>query len=101
MRPFVREIFPIDDSVLVIGPQPEPRAMTAIGVGPPPVASLGTRERAPRFSGSVRRIVCASILFVSVTMLVFSALDQSAVGLSVFSAAALGSLIVLAIPPRS
>lgn len=99
-RPFRRELFPIDDSVLVIGPQTDPRPMTPVAVGAVQDGRAVFQGASPRRPGSVRRIVFASLLFISVTMLMFSALDQSGLGMTLFSALALASLIVIAIPAR-
>jgi hypothetical protein len=98
VRPVVRELFPIDESVLVIGPQPELPVMT-------PVASAPGRAGRPLRAGStppadLRRIVFGSVLFVSVTLLLFSALDHSSFGMGLFGLAAMVSLVVLALPAR-
>ena len=84
------------EDVLVIGPSPEPRPMTPVAVAPWP-------ER-PRPAARPRngwRMVYATVLFVSMTMLLFSYLDRNTLGSSVFSALALLALVLLALPSRS
>jgi hypothetical protein len=94
-----REPFPIDDTVLVIGPPPELEPMTPVAVHPARGERPG-RAVAHR-PGDTTRIVFASLLFLSVTLLMFSALDRSQVGMTIFGLLALGALLGLAMPRRA
>lgn len=69
---------------------PETRALAA--------ALARRREDAP---GRDLRVLYASGLFVSVTMLLFSYLDSSVIGTSVFGASAFFCLVLLVLPGRA
>jgi hypothetical protein len=96
------------DELLVIGPDPEPKPMTPVAVAtvtpapavPDPASTL-VETPAPGSPASPWRVGYASLLFLSVTLLVFSVLEQSPVGMSVFSLGALLFFLLLAAPRRS
>src|SRR5262249_32662883 len=82
------------EDVLVIGPEPEPRRMTPVGVAGP----------APRRSaepGSPGRGAHARGLFAAVVLPVFPFLAPSLTGTAAFSVAAAVFLVLLARPERS
>ena len=81
------------EDVLVIGPEPEPRRMTPVGV-------VGPAPRRSAEPGSPVRVAYAAGLFVAVVLLVFSFLDRSLTGTAAFSVAAAVFLVLLARPER-
>src|SRR5262249_30142409 len=87
------------EDVLVIRPDVELPAMTPVSVARPPGAATAPGPAAVR--GNVLRVVYATALFISVTLLLFAYLEGSVVGSSVFSALALLFFVPLALPPRS
>lgn len=78
--------------------------MTPVAVAAPAPASASASTAARRGAAdpaSPVRVALAAALFVAVVMLVFSFLDQSPIGLTVFSVASVVLLILLARPvPR-
>jgi len=104
---------PQDRIDLVIGPEIELPAMTPVAVAAPPGPGRDpgpspTSIRAPAQpfdhltapAPSTLRVVYASALFVSVTMLLFSFLDRSVLGTSLFGASAVLFFVILAMPAR-
>ena len=85
---------------LVLGPDPELPSMTPVAVAAPGAASASGvgSGAAPESAPNVLRVVYASALFVSVTMLLFSYLDRSVLGTSLFGASAVCFLVLLALP---
>jgi hypothetical protein len=75
---------------------PEPAVAPAPRAGVVSASALG-RRAGP--TGNTVRVVYGSTLFVSVTLLFFSYLGQSVLGTSVFGAASLLFLVLLALPP--
>ena len=75
MRMPPREMPPPPEDVLVIGPSPEYPGMS-------PVHS--NSRRSPRPSGGVRRLVVATGLILSLTLLVISFLDENALNAMIF-----------------
>jgi hypothetical protein len=87
------------EDVLVIGPAPEPSPMTPVAV-----ATGRNANPTPALPGnppaSPLRVIYSASLFVSVTMLLFSYLDRSVLGSSVFSALAILFLVLLLVPSK-
>jgi hypothetical protein len=93
---------PVD---LVLGPEPDLPSMTPVAVAAPVRVPAGSASPSAPGTGSVSapapnvvRVVYASALFVSVTMLLFSYLDRSVLGSSLFGASAVCFLVLLALP---
>ena len=87
------------EEVLVIGPAPEPSPMTPVSVATGRAANP-TQALPGNPPASPLRVVYSASLFVSVTMLLFSYLDRSVLGSSVFSALAILFLVLLLVPSK-
>jgi hypothetical protein len=94
---------PVEAPPRVGPPRPiSPSTPTATPADVPVAAALSPSDERP--DGPVTnywRVLYASGLFVSVTMLLFSYLDRSVVGSSVFGALAVLCLILLVLPGRA
>lgn len=81
------------EELLVIGPPPEPKPMTPVGIAE---HDSDWPDRAPA-TGNALRVACASVLFVSLTLLLFAYLEQNHLAASVCGAVAVLALAFLLI----
>lgn len=90
------------DDLLVIGPDPELSAMTPLAAaGPSEISGEDEDDLGLITAVSVRRVVASTILFLSLTMLVLSVLDQSSLGSSLFGTIAMVAIVLLVWPSPS
>jgi hypothetical protein len=87
------------EDLLVIPDYPEPQPLTPVAVSEIDELDYSGGPYAQR-PPSIRRVVVGTALFIALTMLVFSFLDESRIGTSFFGAVALALLIVLAFLSR-
>lgn len=90
------------DDVLVIGPGAEFSTMTPVAVADALEFSDEDDDELGLISAvSVRRVVASTILFLSLTMLVVSVLNQSTVGGPLFGTIAMVAILFLVWPSKS
>lgn len=87
------------DDLLVIGPAPELPAMTPVA----PFSEFSDEDDDLGLVSaiSVRRVVASTILFLSLTMLVLSILNQSTVGGPIFGTTSVVAILLLIWPSNS
>ena len=83
---------PTADDVLVIGPEPETRPAR-----PPGLRWLPYLDPYP---GSAKRIAIGTVLFVSLLMFLFAAIDQNGVNACIFAFIAVVLFLILVRPTR-
>ncbi|MGE3819897.1 MAG: hypothetical protein AB7I30_10705 [Isosphaeraceae bacterium] len=96
------------EEVMVIGPARELTAMTPVAVARGTAAEHTPADFEPTRSppgrddrpGDGLRVAYASVLFIALTLLLFSYLDQSVIGTSITGAVALVALVLLLLKSR-